>query len=80
MKPGNLLRSEEGQVKLADFGIAKATDGSAITQAGSVLGTAAYLAPEQAHGEVAAARRTSTASASSRTSCWPGVSPTRRRR
>jgi serine/threonine protein kinase len=37
VKPGNLLRSEEGQVKLADFGIAKATDGSAITQAGSVL-------------------------------------------
>ena len=56
VKPGNLLRSEEGQVKLADFGIAKATDGSAITQAGSVLGTAAYLAPEQAHGEVATAR------------------------
>jgi serine/threonine-protein kinase len=56
VKPGNLLRSEEGQVKLADFGIAKATDGSAITQAGSVLGTAAYLAPEQAHGEVATPR------------------------
>jgi serine/threonine-protein kinase len=56
VKPGNLLRSDEGQVKLADFGIAKATDGSAITQAGSVLGTAAYLAPEQAHGEVATAR------------------------
>jgi serine/threonine-protein kinase len=56
VKPGNLLRSEEGQVKLADFGIAKATDGSAITQAGSVLGTAAYLAPEQSHGEVATPR------------------------
>jgi len=56
VKPGNLLRSEEGQVKLADFGIAKATDGSAITQAGSVLGTAAYLAPEQAHGEPATPR------------------------
>jgi serine/threonine-protein kinase len=56
VKPGNLLRSDEGQVKLADFGIAKATDGSAITQAGSVLGTAAYLAPEQAHGEVATPR------------------------
>jgi eukaryotic-like serine/threonine-protein kinase len=56
VKPGNLLRSEEGQVKLADFGIAKATDGSAITQAGSVLGTAAYLAPEQAHGESATPR------------------------
>jgi serine/threonine-protein kinase len=53
VKPGNLLRSEDGQVKLADFGIAKAADGSSITQVGSVLGTAAYLAPEQAHGETA---------------------------
>jgi serine/threonine-protein kinase len=53
VKPGNLLRSEDGQVKLADFGIAKAADGSSITQVGSVLGTAAYLAPEQAHGEPA---------------------------
>jgi len=53
VKPGNLLRSREGQVKLADFGIAKATEQSSITQVGSVLGTAAYLAPEQARGEEA---------------------------
>jgi serine/threonine protein kinase len=52
VKPGNLLRAEDGVVKLADFGIAKAvTDESAITQVGSVIGTAAYLAPEQAAGE-----------------------------
>jgi serine/threonine-protein kinase len=52
IKPGNLLRSEEGIVKVADFGIARnLSDESSITQAGSVLGTAAYLAPEQAHGE-----------------------------
>jgi len=38
---------------LADFGIAKATEQSSITQVGSVLGTAAYLAPEQARGEEA---------------------------
>jgi serine/threonine-protein kinase len=43
-------------VKLADFGIARATDQSSITQVGSVLGTAAYLAPEQAHGEEAGPR------------------------
>ena len=53
VKPGNLLRSSDGEVKLADFGIAKATEQSSITQVGSVLGTAAYLAPEQARGEEA---------------------------
>src|SRR6202167_3524062 len=53
VKPGNLLRAREGEVKLADFGIAKATEQSSITQVGSVLGAAAYLAPEQARGEEA---------------------------
>jgi eukaryotic-like serine/threonine-protein kinase len=53
VKPGNLLRSHERVVKLADFGIAKAAEDSEITKAGSVLGTAAYLSPEQARGEKA---------------------------
>ena len=53
VKPGNLLVGEDGVVKLADFGIARATEQSSITQVGSVLGTAAYLAPEQARGEEA---------------------------
>jgi eukaryotic-like serine/threonine-protein kinase len=56
VKPGNLLVSDQDVVKLADFGIARATDQSSITQVGSVLGTAAYLAPEQARGEEAGPR------------------------
>lgn len=53
IKPGNLLRSQERIVKIADFGIAKAADDSDITRVGSVIGTAAYLSPEQARGEAA---------------------------
>src|SRR5688572_12932780 len=54
VKPGNLLVAEDsGTVKLADFGIAKAAEQSRVTQVGSVLGTAAYLSPEQARGEEA---------------------------
>ncbi|HEX4032869.1 MAG TPA: protein kinase [Solirubrobacteraceae bacterium] len=53
VKPGNLLLGTDHVVKLADFGIAKATEQSSITQIGSVLGTAAYLAPEQGRGEEA---------------------------
>ena len=56
VKPGNLLVSEAEVVKLADFGIARAAGQSSITQVGSVLGTAAYLAPEQARGEEAGPR------------------------
>ncbi len=54
VKPGNLLFAEEmGTTKLADFGIAKAAEQTRITQVGSVLGTAAYLSPEQARGDEA---------------------------
>src|SRR5205807_7512104 len=54
VKPGNLLVSNEsGTTKLADFGIAKAAEQTRITQVGSVLGTAAYLSPEQARGDEA---------------------------
>jgi serine/threonine-protein kinase len=56
VKPGNLLVSDSEVVKLADFGIARAADQSSITQIGSVLGTAAYLSPEQARGEEAGPR------------------------
>ena len=51
IKPQNLLLRPDGTVKIADFGIARAAETTRLTQIGSVLGTAAYLAPEQALGE-----------------------------
>ena len=51
VKPANLLVTREGTLKIADFGIAHAVEGTRLTAAGTVLGTAAYLSPEQALGE-----------------------------
>jgi serine/threonine protein kinase len=51
VKPRNLLLREDGTVKVADFGIARSGDSTRLTLAGTILGTAAYLAPEQAAGE-----------------------------
>jgi serine/threonine-protein kinase len=50
LKPQNLLLDLDGRVKIADFGIARTLDGTSLTLTGSVLGTAGYLAPEQAGG------------------------------
>jgi serine/threonine-protein kinase len=52
LKPANLLRSATGQVKIADFGIARALEETMVTQVGTVLGTVRYLSPEQAEGRV----------------------------
>ncbi|MHB8468494.1 MAG: serine/threonine-protein kinase [Gaiellaceae bacterium] len=51
VKPQNLLLRNDGTLKLGDFGIAFGLEGTRLTIAGTVLGTAAYLAPEQARGE-----------------------------
>jgi tRNA A-37 threonylcarbamoyl transferase component Bud32 len=50
VKPGNILVTPSGQVKLTDFGIAKAADAAPVTRSGMVMGTAHYIAPEQALG------------------------------
>ncbi|GLY67599.1 serine/threonine-protein kinase [Amycolatopsis taiwanensis] len=50
IKPGNILVTANGRVKITDFGIAKAADAAPVTRSGMVMGTAHYIAPEQALG------------------------------
>jgi eukaryotic-like serine/threonine-protein kinase len=53
VKPANLLATPEGEVKVTDFGIARAADALPLTQTGQVIGTPQYLSPEQAQGRPA---------------------------
>jgi serine/threonine-protein kinase len=53
VKPANLLITPAREVKVTDFGIARAADGIGLTQTGEVMGTPQYLSPEQAQGGVA---------------------------
>ena len=50
LKPGNLLVGDDGELKLSDFGIARDTQATALTQAGKTVGTMNYMAPEQISG------------------------------
>jgi serine/threonine-protein kinase len=50
IKPQNVMLASDGLLKVTDFGIARAGAESEMTEAGSVIGTAQYLSPEQAHG------------------------------
>ena len=56
IKPGNIMVEPDGSVKVLDFGIARALDGHTLTQTATVLGTSAYMSPEQALGQPVDAR------------------------
>ena len=56
VKPQNVLLAEGGEIKVTDFGIARALDVDGLTQTGTVMGTSDYIAPEQARGDKATAQ------------------------
>lgn len=56
IKPGNILLSDDGRTRVFDFGIARTSGSDGLTEISTVIGTAAYLSPEQAAGEPAGPR------------------------
>ena len=80
IKPQNVLVTEEGEprAKLMDFGIARLTDAAALTVPGDVVGTLAYMAPEQAEGRAAGPEADVYSLALMMFECWSGENPNRR--
>jgi len=80
VKPSNLIRSDEtGQTKLMDFGVARLAGVEELTAAGDVLGTLAYMAPEQAGGEEAGPEADVYSLALTLFEAWTGLNPRRGR-
>jgi eukaryotic-like serine/threonine-protein kinase len=80
IKPQNVLVTDEGEprAKLMDFGVARLTDAAAMTAPGDVVGTLAYMAPEQAEGQPAGPEADVYSLALMLYESWSGAHPTRR--
>jgi eukaryotic-like serine/threonine-protein kinase len=80
IKPQNVLVTEEGEprAKLMDFGVARLTDAAALTAPGDVVGTLAYMAPEQAEGREAGPESDVYSLGLMLYECWSGENPNRR--
>jgi len=80
IKPQNVLVAADGEfrAKLMDFGIARLADGAALTAPGDVVGTLAYMSPEQAEGRAAGPEADVYSLALMLYECWSGENPNRR--
>jgi eukaryotic-like serine/threonine-protein kinase len=80
VKPENVLVADDGELraKLMDFGIARLADAAALTAPGDVVGTLAYMAPEQAEGRAAGPEADVYSLALVLYECWAGQNPNRR--
>jgi serine/threonine protein kinase len=80
IKPENVLVTENGEphAKLMDFGVARLADAAALTAAGDVVGTLAYMAPEQAEGRSAGPEADVYSLALTLFESWSGENPNRR--
>jgi eukaryotic-like serine/threonine-protein kinase len=80
IKPQNVLVTVQGEprAKLMDFGVAKLTDAAALTAPGDVVGTLAYMSPEQAEGRAAGPEADVYSLALMLYECWSGENPNRR--
>ena len=80
IKPQNVVVAPEGEfrAKLMDFGIARLADGASLTAPGDVVGTLAYMSPEQAEGQAAGPEADVYSLALTLYECWGGENPNRR--